>query len=136
MKLRSFLPKHLAFSVRISIYLVIIFIAHSLLSVWSHTVSGVVGAATIGLLVPLCLLLLILQLIAYFINSVILFVLLTIIYVFFTFSILSNLISGDIESFGLTTGAFLLYMMACSLIFAYSSYFIYDLKGKIETNLS
>jgi hypothetical protein len=130
MKLTSFLSKQLAFFVRISIYLVIIFIAHALLSGWSHSVSPMVGAATLGLLVPACLLLLILQLVAYFTNSGILYILLTTIYVFFTVSVLSNLVSGDIEGFGFTTGTFLLYVMAYSLIFAYSSYFIFRLKGK------
>ena len=130
MKLTSSLPKPLAFLVRISIYFLIIFIAYSLLSVWSHTVSPIIGAATIVVLVPACLLLLILHLVAYFTNSTILYILLTIIYVYFTVSSVSSSISGDMGSNYIASATFLFYEIAYSLIFAYSSYFAYRLKGK------
>jgi hypothetical protein len=130
MKLKSSLPKHLAFLVRINIYLLIIFIAYSLLSVWSHTASPMVGAATIIILVPASLLLLSLHLVAYFTNSGIVFILLMIIYVFFTVSSVSSLVSADIESNYFVYFIFLLYEMAYSLTFAYSSYFLFRLKGK------
>ena len=89
-----------------------------------------IGAAIMVLLVPACLLLLILHLVAYFTNSSILYILLTIIYVYFTVSSVSSSINGDIESNYFASGTFLLYEVAYSLIFAYSSYFAYRLKGK------
>jgi len=130
MKLKSSLPKQLAFLVRVNVYLLIIFIAYSLLSVWSHTASPVVGAATMIILFPACLILLSLNLVAYFTNSGILFILLTIIYVFFTVSSVSSSASGHIESNYLVGYVFILYEMAYSLLFAYSSYYSFRFKSK------
>ena len=122
MKFSSRLPKHLAFLVRINIYILIIFVAFSLLSVWSQMVSPLIGAATMAVLVPAALLLLILHFAAYFANIGILYIVLTIGYGYFTVSSISSLISGDIEDKYFAFGIFLLYEVTYSLIFAYSAY--------------
>ena len=130
MKLKSYLPANLAFLVRVNAYLLTIFIAYSLISILSHTASPMVGAATIIILVPASLLLLSLNLIAYFTNSGILFILMTIIYLFFTVSSVFYSASAHIESNYLVGYIFILYEMAYSLIFAYASYYSFRFKGK------
>jgi len=130
MKFSSSLPKHLALLIRINIYILIIFVAYSLLSVWSHTVSPILGAATMAVLVPATSLLLILHFAAYFINSGILYIMLTIGYGYFTVSSISSLIRGNIEDNYFAFGIFLLYEVVYSLIFTYSAYLSFRLNGE------
>ena len=130
MKIKSLLPNYLAFFVRISIYALFIYIVYILLLLWSHTLTGVMGAAAI-LFLPIFLCVLILHLGAYLANSGVLYVLLAIIYGFHLISSLLSLAGGDIDIRGFVPMfVFIFYDLAFIFVFTYSAYYLFALKYK------